>query len=62
MKTRVCVRVFFFFFLNFFAETFFSSYFEQGAEAPATLGRCVQYQGHLREGPMNWIVLDMVQK
>ena len=28
-----------------------------GAEAPATLGRCVQYRGHLREGPINRFVL-----
>ena len=33
-----------------------------GAEAPATLGRCVQNRGHLREGPINRFVLDTVQK
>ena len=38
------------------------NYFGGGAEAPATLGGCVQYRGHLREGPINEIILDTVQK
>ena len=37
-------------------------YFFWGAEATSNLGWCVQYRGHLREGPINGFVPDTVQK